>query len=197
LTVQGEGPSSGRLCAFLRLGGCNLSCNWCDTPYTWDWTGRGRTGIAHRPERELHPTSAGDVLDRLLAYDVPLVVITGGEPLSQQRRLVPVVAGLVAAGRRVEFETNGTVAPIADLRLPGVRYNVSPKLSHSGDPEGRRIVPAALLALGATPDVAFKFVCRTERDLDEVGALVDRFRLSPVWIMPEGTAEATVVRGLR
>ena len=37
-TFQGEGPHAGRRCAFVRLGGCNLSCEWCDTPYTWDAT---------------------------------------------------------------------------------------------------------------------------------------------------------------
>ena len=37
-TLQGEGPSSGRRAMFLRLAGCNLSCSWCDTAYTWDWS---------------------------------------------------------------------------------------------------------------------------------------------------------------
>ncbi|HHK7228110.1 TPA: hypothetical protein ACQXLV_002143, partial [Streptococcus pneumoniae] len=33
-TIQGEGPHAGRTCHFIRLGGCNLSCSWCDTPYS-------------------------------------------------------------------------------------------------------------------------------------------------------------------
>jgi 7-carboxy-7-deazaguanine synthase len=37
-TLQGEGPSAGRPASFIRLSGCLLSCRWCDTPWTWDWT---------------------------------------------------------------------------------------------------------------------------------------------------------------
>ncbi|MGH3922689.1 MAG: 7-carboxy-7-deazaguanine synthase QueE, partial [Pseudonocardiaceae bacterium] len=37
-TFQGEGPSVGQQALFIRLSSCNLSCSWCDTPYTWDWT---------------------------------------------------------------------------------------------------------------------------------------------------------------
>ncbi|KAA6212329.1 7-carboxy-7-deazaguanine synthase QueE [Streptomyces albofaciens JCM 4342] len=190
--MQGEGPSAGRRCAFLRLGGCNLSCRWCDTPYTWDWSGVGDSGVAYAPKDELHPIPWREVLERLLAYGTDLVVVSGGEPLSQQNRLLPLVRALRDHGRDVEIETNGTIAPDTGLVAVGVRFNVSPKLSHSGDPEDRRIVPGALRALAAVPGTAFKFVCRGEEDLDEVASLVDRCGTRPVWIMPEGqTSEAT------
>jgi len=205
--VQGEGPSTGQHCAFLRLGGCNLSCRWCDTPYTWDWTGIGDSGIAYDPRRELTAMDTGNVLEKLLAYDVPMIVISGGEPLNQQARLVPLVSELRAAGKRVEVETNGTIAPDAAIVSTGVRFNVSPKLAHSGDPFERRVVPEALRALARIPGTAFKFVCRDEGDLDEVASMVDEHGCSPVWIMPEGRttrevqshlgtlADAVVARG--
>ncbi|MFH9423961.1 7-carboxy-7-deazaguanine synthase QueE [Streptomyces sp. NPDC017529] len=170
----------------MRLGGCNLSCRWCDTPYTWDWSGIGDSGVAYAPKDELHPMPWREVLDRLLAYEVDLVVISGGEPLSQQKRLLPLVRGLRARGSDVEIETNGTIAPADDLVACGVRFNVSPKLSHSGDPEDRRIVPGALRALAAVPGTAFKYVCRSDEDLEEVASIVDRCGARPVWIMPEG-----------
>ena len=132
----------------------------------------------------------------MLAFDVPLIVISGGEPLSQQERLVPLVEGLLAAGRRVEFETNGTVAPRAELTARGVRFNVSPKLAHSGDPERKRVVPDALRALRATTDVVFKFVCQQESDLDEVAALAGQYDLAPIWIMPQGDVPEAVLNGL-
>jgi organic radical activating enzyme len=186
----------GRRCAFLRLGGCNLSCRWCDTPYTWDWSGIADASIAYNPKTELRVMNSTDVLEQLLAYDVEMIVITGGEPLSQQRRLSHLVARLAEAGKQIEIETNGTRAPAAPLIVHGSRFNVSPKLSHSGDPESRRIVPRALRAFAALPSAAFKFVCREPQDLDEVAALVERYELRSVWIMPEGRHALDVNRHL-
>ncbi|WNI18828.1 7-carboxy-7-deazaguanine synthase QueE [Actinacidiphila sp. ITFR-21] len=196
MTVQGEGPSAGQRCAFVRLGGCNLSCRWCDTPYTWDWTGVGDSGVAYDPRRELHPLPWREVFGRLLAYRVPMVVVSGGEPLSQQSRLVPLVRALAGTGHRIEIETNGTIAPRPEL-VGAVRFNVSPKLAHSGDPQARRLVPGALAALAAAPGTAFKFVCRTAADLDEVASIVERHGIGPVWIMPEGRVPQELDRNLR
>ncbi|SDT77293.1 Organic radical activating enzyme [Streptomyces sp. TLI_053] len=195
-TIQGEGPSAGRQCAFLRLGGCNLSCHWCDTPYTWDWTGESDEGIAFDPRKELNNRDVDGVLGELLALGAPLVVISGGEPLNQQRRLRPLLKGLREAGVTVEFETNGTVVPDDEIITGGIRFNVSPKLSHAGDPASKRIVPAALRKLAQTPDVAFKFVCRNTADLDEVALLEREFGISPVWIMPEGKNAAHISQHL-
>ncbi|XVS60921.1 7-carboxy-7-deazaguanine synthase QueE [Actinosynnema sp. CA-299493] len=193
--MQGEGPSLGRRCAFVRLGGCNLSCRWCDTPYTWDWTGVGDTGVVYDPKVELRAMPWDDVLRRLVEYQVGLIVISGGEPLNQQHRLVPLARALVDSGHQVEVETNGTVVPIREL-ADLTRFNVSPKLAHSGDPESRRLVPAALTALAALPGTAFKFVCRSLADLDEVASVVDRHGTEPVWIMPEGRTGGEVHRTL-
>lgn len=196
-TVQGEGPSLGRRCAFLRLGGCNLSCRWCDTPYTWDWTGRADGGRVYDPRTELHPMWGDEVVRAMLAYRVPMIVISGGEPLNQQRRLLPVVRALLDSGRTVEVETNGTVTPHADLVAPGVRFNVSPKLANSGVARQRRIRPDALAALRRTAGVAFKFVCAAPADLDEVAELERQFDLSPIWIMPLGDTPEVLAASLR
>ncbi|MFI7347266.1 7-carboxy-7-deazaguanine synthase QueE [Streptomyces sp. NPDC049936] len=163
-----------------------MSCHWCDTPYTWDWQGTSDSGVRYDPKAELHRRSVSSVAEELLGLGVDLVVISGGEPLSQQARLVPLIDTLLEAGVEVEFETNGTRVPDRRLVRPGVRFNVSPKLAHSGDPAERRIVPPALRRFAVTPGVIFKFVCRTTADLDEVAALVDQFALEAVWIMPEG-----------
>ncbi|WP_236710597.1 7-carboxy-7-deazaguanine synthase QueE [Streptomyces sp. 150FB] len=190
--VQGEGRSLGRRCAFLRLGGCNLSCQWCDTPYTWDWQGTSNAGIRYDPKVELHKRTVDSVAKELLAFGVDLVVISGGEPLSQQARLLPLVTLLNEEGIEVEIETNGTRVPSPALVDANVRFNVSPKLSHSGDSADKRIVPAALRRFAGIPGATFKFVCRDTDDLDEVGQLVSAMDISSVWIMPEGQDGAAI-----
>ncbi|MFF0591406.1 7-carboxy-7-deazaguanine synthase QueE [Streptomyces sp. NPDC003781] len=195
--MQGEGPSTGRSCCFLRLGGCNLTCSWCDTPYTWDWTGRSESGVAHRPADELHPMTAEEVSARLIAFGTGLVVVSGGEPLNQQSRLLPVVQAVRAAGAEVEIETNGTVAPAPELTAAGVRFNVSPKLAHSGVAEDRRLVPETLKAFNALAGTCFKFVCSRTGDLAEVEQVVRDHALENIWIMPRGQSPEEITDGLR
>lgn len=183
-TLQGEGPSLGRRAGFLRLGRCNLDCSWCDTPYTWDWD-------RFDPATELRHESAASILARLDAMAPEIVVITGGELLLQQRRLVPVLDGCAARGWPAEIETNGTIVP-DDRVLELVRqWNVSPKLANSGIPFDKRIRAEALAALSGTGKAVFRFVVGEADDLDEVAVLVEAHGLDSVWIMPEGTDPAT------
>lgn len=194
-TVQGEGPSTGQAAMFVRLSRCNLTCRWCDTPYTWDWS-------RFDPHVEARRVPVDDVARTVRAGSPDLVVVTGGEPLLQQHvGLVDLVAAARAAGRRVEIETNGTVVPDERLVELGARFNVSPKLAHSAVPADRRIVPAALRALAGSGAAVFKFVARADQlgqgDLYEIDALVDQFGLDPVWVMPEGTSPEAVAAGLR
>jgi organic radical activating enzyme len=189
-TFQGEGPSCGVPALFVRLSRCNLTCGWCDTKYTWDWS-------RFDPREESKRRTVADLLAWALGSDVELVVITGGEPLLQQKKLVPLVYGLLAAGKRVEFETNGTIAPVPELLVDGVRFNVSPKLANSGVDCGRRIVPDALRGFAASRRAAFKFVARSVADLAEIGVLVDQFGLDPVWVMPEGTTPEGLIETTR
>jgi 7-carboxy-7-deazaguanine synthase len=114
-----------------------------------------------------------DVARRLLDFGVGLIVVSGGEPLNQQSRLGP---ALVAAG---------------------IRFNVSPKLAHSGIAEKRRIVPEVLREFTRLPGTAFKFVCATAADLEEVDALVARHSLKNIWIMPRGQSPEEIDEGIR
>lgn len=189
-TFQGEGPSMGRRAAFVRLGRCNLDCSWCDTPYTWDWD-------RFDPATELRRASVADVLEQLEAMRPEIVVVTGGEPLLQQRRLVPLLEGCAARAWPVEIETNGTIAPVDRLRALVRQWNVSPKLANSGIPLDARIRPDALAALHSTGVAIFKFVVTRAADLDEVRDLVVANALEPVWIMPEGTDPSTLLEHTR
>ncbi|GIH24620.1 7-carboxy-7-deazaguanine synthase [Acrocarpospora phusangensis] len=186
-TFQGEGPSCGHPALFIRLSRCNLTCAKCDTKYTWDWS-------RFDPHKESVKRSVADLVAWAASSPVELVVITGGEPLIQQPRLVPLVRGLLATGKRVEFETNGTIAPAPELVVDGVRFNVSPKLASFGVDETKSVVSAVLEAFAASGRAAFKFVASTITDVDRIAELAEVYRLAPVWVMPEGTtAEAITV----
>lgn len=188
-TVQGEGPSIGRRCAFIRLGGCNLTCVWCDTPYTWD---ASRFDL----RKEMQRMEVGDILTKVVDGGPERVVISGGEPLLQQDQegWEVLLEALDSFLFPIEVETNGTKIPNAASLRYITQFNVSPKLAHSGDPEDKRIVPGALEALRDSGKAEFKFVCKTLDDVDQVAALVDKHQLDPrkVWIMPEGVDAATI-----
>jgi 7-cyano-7-deazaguanosine (preQ0) biosynthesis protein QueE len=184
-TFQGEGPTLGRRAGFVRLGRCNLDCRWCDTPYTWDWD-------RFDPAVELTERPVAAIVDELEAMGVDRVVVTGGEPLLQQRRLRPLLDAAVDRGWAVEIETNGTMAPTDATTAAVERFNVSPKTSNSGVARERAVVPDALAALLASGKATFKFVATGVDDLDEIAAIVHEHGLAPVYVMPEGTDASTV-----
>jgi len=185
-TWQGEGPSLGRRAGFVRLGRCGLACTFCDTPYTWRWED-------HDPAVELTTREVAGILDELAGMDVPLVVVTGGEPLLQQSHLPPLLRPLRDRGVEVEIETAGVIEPTSSVVDLVTRFNVSPKLANSGNDLDRRYRPEVLRSLQATGKAAFKFVAVDERDLDEIGAMVHECGLANVWVMPEGTDPTTIV----
>jgi 7-carboxy-7-deazaguanine synthase len=189
-SFQGEGPSAGQPAAFIRLSRCNLACSFCDTPYTWDWS-------RFHPDTEARRQPASELAAWAMAQRAGLIVITGGEPLLQQAALLPLAARLAEAGRRVEIETNGTIAPAPELTSVVTRFNVSPKLSSSGIPEDRRLMPAALEEFATSGKAIFKFVICHPREIEEVAALEAAHGLFPVWVMPEGITEQAVLEGMR
>lgn len=199
-SLQGEGPSLGRPSVFVRLSRCNLACHWCDTAYTWRFTGDNRP---HRDdlafERTANQLALGEaeVAERIAGLGGNRLVITGGEPLLQGAALARMVALL--PGFHVEIETNGTVAPHPALDPLVHQYNVSPKLAHSGNPAELALVPERLAAWAADPRAFFKFVIASPDDLAEVRTLAARhaFEAERVFIMPEGTSPAVLTARLR
>jgi 7-carboxy-7-deazaguanine synthase len=183
-TLQGEGASAGQRAGFVRLGRCSLNCSWCDTPYSWDWK-------RYDPAVELREIDVGEVAASIRAMDVPRVVVTGGEPLLQQRALVELLRLL--PGLAVEVETNGIHAPEPELVEHVERFNVSPKLANAGIERSRRYKPEVLRALQVTGKAVFKFVACDPPDLDEIEAMVAECDLTDVWVMPEGTDAQTLV----
>lgn len=193
-TFQGEGPHTGRPVSFLRLGLCNLSCEWCDTPYTWDTT---RFDVA----AECPDTDLDTILARLdaLATQSTTVVVTGGEPLMHHHRLHALFSrGYDAHGLDWHVETNGTIAPPAWWVQYVEHTTVSPKIN-TRDPEKKRLKPKALQAwaeLARAGYAAFKFVATSADDLVTIAQLAHEYSIptSAVWVMPEGTTPDAVLQ---
>lgn len=93
LTVQGEGAFTGASAWFIRLGGCDVGCSWCDVKESWD---------AHA-----HPKhTAFELVEEAKRSGAPICVVTGGEPAMHD--LSALTEGLHAAGMRTHIETSGT-----------------------------------------------------------------------------------------
>lgn len=153
-SIQGEGVSQGTPCVFLRLAGCNLACSWCDTAYSWDGTA---------PGARLTPEKAAELV---LQYPCRRLVLTGGEPLIQQKA-IPAMLRLLP-NHAVEVETNGTLMPDEELLERVTQFNVSPKLPHSGNNTAKTWKPAILRHLAGTGKAWFKFVVASEDDVKDV-----------------------------
>jgi organic radical activating enzyme len=195
-SLQGEGPSQGKPCAFVRLSRCNLACVWCDTAYTWRFAGDNRPHRSDETyERQANQVtlSEEDVAARIAALGQPRLVVTGGEPLLQAPALARMLA-LLPRAIAVEVETNGTVAPPPALDALVEQYNVSPKLAHSGNPAELALVPERLADWACEPRAALKFVIAEPTDLGEVLALAERYAIprERIWLMAEGTDRATL-----
>ncbi len=183
-SIQGEGTLTGTPSVFVRTSGCNLRCNWCDTPYaSWNPEGEARTVAQVVAEIERHPARH--------------VVLTGGEPMiAKEVRML--AAAIKELGRHLTIETAATVAPegiACDLA------SLSPKLLNSA-PDARlsqtwrkkheslRWQPAVMRAWIEQYDYQLKFVVAQPGDVDEIeGMLASLKREIPrhrVLLMPEG-----------
>lgn len=191
-TIQGEGPHTGQLVSFFRTAGCNLSCVWCDTPYSWDWERYDRN-------EESHKQSVADVADALVQLGANRIVLTGGEPMVQQKH-IPLLRQL--SGLLIDVETNGTIAPKEDTIEAVDLFCVSPKLSHAGDPEDMRLKPEVLAQfadLARQGKAFFKFVAEKVSDFDEIETFIEAGNIpqEAVWIMPEGSNADRHMENLR
>lgn len=192
-SIQGEGATMGKPSVFVRLGGCNLMCGgmgtqfdgelhngatWrCDTVEVW-------MRAKSKPFKDILPD---DCLNAIM-NDAHLIV-TGGEPLMQQdavKEFILFVRELINPNVFVEIETNGTIEPNEALRQQVDLFNVSPKLSNSGNDKSQTFNKKALKTFNEISSI-FKFVVSNEKDYEEIMAdyseIIDRDK---VYLMPAG-----------
>lgn len=209
-TFQGEGTAAGRHCLFVRTFMCNLECSWCDTGYTWAVTAdkamKTQSKIQYDkydPAYGLKEMSPEDVIDELLKlWDIKnkptIIVVSGGEPMMQQERLIPLIEQLWRWGCEVHIETAGTITPVPGFDQYVAQYNVSPKLTSSGNLQGKRYKPGTLRWFADCERAFFKFVITANNwkaDIQEAASIVESRGMRPyrVMMMPEGsTAEANI-----
>ena len=156
-SIQGESSFAGEPCVFVRLTACNLRCSWCDTEYAF-YGGQ--------------PMEVEEVLRRVSAYPARIVEITGGEPMLQERELLPLMARLLEEGYRVLLETSGErflgrvppgVVKVMDVKCPG-----------SGEAETFRFENLRVL----TPHDEVKFVLADRADYEFARQFLQRHALS-------------------
>jgi len=119
-SIQGESTFAGRPCVFIRLTGCPLRCVWCDTEYAFG--GGERIDL-------------NDLIERVGEFKIPLLELTGGEPLAQ-KACIPLMKRLCDEGYEVLLETSGAidVAPVD----PRVVKIIDVKCPASGEERGNR-----------------------------------------------------------
>ena len=118
-SLQGESTYAGMPCVFVRLTGCNLRCTWCDSEFSF-------YGGKKMPVEDV----VGEVMR--LSPSGGLVEITGGEPMLQEREVVPLMQRLMEAGYKVLLETSGE-RPLSKVPAQVVKI-VDVKCPHSGEP---------------------------------------------------------------
>jgi 7-carboxy-7-deazaguanine synthase len=158
-SLQGESTYAGLPCVFVRLTGCNLRCTWCDSEYAF-YGGRKMTGE--------------EVLDEVkrLSPDGGLVEITGGEPMLQERELVPLMRKLVEEGYRVLLETSGE-RPLERVPIEVIKI-VDVKCPDSGEPDTFHVENLETL----NPRDEVKFVLSGRADYEFARDFTRRHRLT-------------------
>ncbi|MBU0483376.1 MAG: radical SAM protein [Proteobacteria bacterium] len=156
-SIQGESTFAGQPCLFIRLSGCNLRCNYCDAHYTYEEPGR--------------KMQISELLDFVKNHTVPLVEITGGEPLMQPE-VNQLMVSLLAEGRTVLLETNGSISL---AKVPaGVIKIMDIKCPDSGMHEHLAPDNPALL----NKDDEIKFVLSSRKDYDWAKEIIRTHKLN-------------------
>ena len=192
-SLQGEGLLMGVPSVFVRTSGCNLRCNWCDTPYA-SWKPEGVQ------------LTVGEILAEVAKYPSRHIVLTGGEPMIAPE-IHELAFQLQERGKHITIETAATVPPrgiACDLA------SLSPKLRHSA-PDARlddtwrrrheelRWQPDVVAQWIGSGEYQLKFVVGREADLAEIETMISQTgcAVSPerVLLMPEGvTREALAAK---
>ena len=186
-SIQGEGKNSGTPSLFVRLALCNLACVWCDSDYTWNWK-------KFKKSEQVIEMSVPEIAVAIQKHRCKNIVLTGGEPLLQQKELVGLMALLKNKNYFFEIETNATLLPSKELDGLVDQYNCSPKLKNSGNRMAKSLCKKTLEFFAKNPKATFKFVMKRPEDLKEMEKFVATFKIprEKIYLMPEGKTSKTI-----
>lgn len=169
-SFQGEGPYVGTPATFLRLYGCNLNCQWCDTDIS-----------------TYEMLSVDDVAEILMTQmefnNINLLVITGGEPTLQMEEIKRLIKDL-PEDIKIQLETNGSIFEY----IPEIEYVISPKEDKENVFENYY----------KYDNVFFKFVITCEEDIDEVISIKNKYGYDKtIWLQGEFSRDALMADLIR
>lgn len=193
-SIQGEGPTCGHPAVFIRLGGCNLMCGGMGTQFTRElennatWRCDTIEVWMKAQSREYKDVLTEECITAI--KNGANVVLTGGEPLMQQNTLIEFVKWLRSNVKQecyIEIETNGTIMPTSELLLEVQQFNVSPKLSNSGNDRSLTYRSDVIEVFNQHRNSCFKFVVFNEQDWKEIKTdYIPLIDMKNVWLMPAG-----------
>jgi len=145
-SIQGEGTYVGATTLFVRLGGCDLRCGWCDSPQTWKPAPECRIEVGRgsgRFEARANPVSVEDVIAAAESLDLAaheFASLTGGEPLLQPEAAGAIAGALRARGPRILLETHGLAidgieSVIADVDVVSMDWKLGSDVRRASDPK--------------------------------------------------------------
>ena len=190
LSIQGEAQSPGKLAYFIRLALCNLSCKFCDSKFASLVTAKYKNIEINKLAQEIQQVS-------IKLETKPLIVITGGCPLLYKNEIQELI-GLLP-NYDFQIETNGTISPKGLFCINGMlTFNVSPKLTSSGNPKIKAI-KLNILREFLNYNAIFKFVVANQKDWSEMEEIIDKVKIpkSMIYIMAEGITDVEVKKHAR
>lgn len=184
-SIQGEGKTQGRRCLFIRFAGCNLSCSFCDSKYTWN-------GI----EKVKEFTNIEELINKNNN-----IVFTGGEPFLKPNLKQIISIADKYSEKNYEIETNGTILLPEDSFFDNasILFNISPKVNVEQEEECN-IEPIFISQVkylakqNSNIDYIVKFLFKDKEDLDHIKKMQQKYYIesSKIWCQPCGVDSETL-----
>jgi len=194
-SIQGEGTHVGAATLFVRFGGCDLRCRWCDSPQTWERAPQCRIEVGRCSgefEARTNPVTVDELIAAAESLDLAaheFASLTGGEPLLQPEAAGAVARALRARGPRILLETHGLATDglesvIADIDVVSMDWKLSSDVRRASDPRCGAVEPFhieheefAAIARRA-PELIVKLVITPASTDDEIDEVVSRLEAS-------------------